>query len=447
MTIPGPTALRVTGHLPSLLWRRLDFLYAMHHAYGDIVRVPLGPRVVYAVFHPDLAQQILVTDARKYWKGRTFQKTMSYLGDGLATSEGGYWKTQRRRMSPDFHRQALASLAPLMLQHIHTLLDRLAQHARAGTVVDLKEEFSRVAMEVVTRTLLGTYVRDDQIPDIIAAFQVVLRFTARRALNPLNIPESLPLPTNLRFHRAIRTLDAVIYGFIEQESRRDTPSDTLLGRLLAARDEEDGSRMTPAQLRNEAMTIFLGGTDTTGNTLSWSTVALQRHPAVGARLDAELAEGVSGDVPTPEEARRLDYLGAVLRETLRCYPQNWIMSRDTLEDVTLGGHPIPAGSTVFIGTHVIHHRPDLWTAPDTFQPERFLGEASRGRHPLAWFPFGAGPRKCIGMAFALLELTYAIPMLRRRFELELLDAGGIRTHATWSLWPQPALRARIHARG
>ena len=446
MVAPGPSFLEVLWHLPSLFWRRLAFMYHVHEKYGDIVRLPFGPRVVYAVFHPDLARQVLISDHKRFWKGRTFQKTATYLGDGLATSEGAYWKSQRRRMNPDFHRRSLASLSPLMIKHITALVERLDGHARSGQPVDLREEFARVAMEVVTRTMLGSYVDDEQIPEIVEAFQVSLRFTARRALSPVDIPEALPIPSNLRFRRAVQLLDAVVYGFIEAEAKRDTPSDTLLGRLMAATDLTSGERMQPKQLRNEAMTIFLGGTDTTGNTLSWSAVTLDRHPAVRAKVDAEIAAQVSGAVPTPDEARRLPYLQAVLKETLRQYPQNWVMSRDALVDVELGGHTVPAGSTVFIGTHVIHHRPDLWEEPAAFRPERFLGDAGQGRHPLAWFPFGAGPRKCIGMAFATLEMSYAIPMIRKRFELELLEPDRIDTHATWSLWPRPRVLARVHAR-
>lgn len=435
---PGPGRLEVLGSLPLILGDRLGWMEEVFRKHGDIARLPLGPRTVHVVFHPDYIRHVLVTNAKNYWKGRTFEKTSGYLGKGLATAEGEAWQAQRRRMNPQFHRDALAGLSSIVCACIDRMLDRWSGAAKKGELVDLSVELQRLAMEVVARSLFGSEVLEEKIAAIIQSIKVALAYTTARTLNPFDVSERLPLPGNLKFRKAIAVLDEVVYGIIEEERRRQPPSGNLLSLLIHARDPETGLGMPAEQLRDEVMTMFLGGTDTSGNTMSWVFYNLHRHPELRERVTREAER--AGSIPDPA---KLDLARRVTEETLRLYPQNWVGSRDAYAADTIGGYEIPAGSTVFLGVYIAHRRADFWKDPLAFDPDRFLPEAVKGRHPMAYLPFGAGTRKCIGFHFAMMEITSTIAMALRRFSFELVDAKSIRRHASWSLWPKPAMLARL----
>jgi cytochrome P450 len=446
MKAPGPTLLEVASQLPLVLGDRLTWMTKLYRKYGDIVRIPLGPMTVHVLFHPDMVRHVLTANASNYWKGRTFEKTTAYLGRGLATAEGPAWQTQRRRMNPPFQRDALRDLVPIMVGTIEDMLERWRQRARQGASVDLSAEFQRLAMEVVARALFGRDVPQQSISRIIAAMKIALKHTARRTMCPINIPDSLPLPSNLRFRKAIETIDQLVYGIIDEEKKRDTPSKSLLSLLLRARDPETGEKMSDKQLRDEVTTIFVGGTDTSGNTLSWVCYNLHHLPHIRARVEEEIEGVLQGRRPGAADLDRLDYTPRVIEETLRLFPQNWLMSRDAYADDVIGGYDIPAGSTVFPGVYVIHRRPDFWDVPETFDPDRFSPERAARRHSLCYLPFGAGSRKCIGYPFAMMEFRLAIAMIVQSFRFELINAERIKPYATWSLWPSPNLRAVLRPR-
>lgn len=442
---PGPSVLSVIGQLPRIINNRLEWMIETQKKYGDIVRLPFGPRTHYAVFHPDYFRHILVANAKNYCKGRTFEKTAAYLGQGIATIEGAPWQIQRRRMNPHLNREALAGIADSMVQNIQQLLLRWEKIARQGETLDLADEFQRLALETVARALFGVEVPETEISQIISAFKISLKHTSRRTMNPFDIPESLPIPSNIRFARAIAYLDATVYRMIREEAAREEPSHTLLAMLLNATDPETGERMTEKQLRDEVMTLFLGGTDTSGNTLSWVFYNLATQPTIKAQALEEISTLLNGRLPQFEDVPNLSYLKRLVEETLRLYPQNWAMSRDTIAEDTIGGCTIPAGSTVFLGTYVAHRRPDFWENSEQFDPNRFLPENSKGRHTLSYIPFGAGPRKCIGYQFALMEFAFAISMILQKFDFEL-ETHRVTPYPSWSLWPKPGLKAKLHLR-
>jgi cytochrome P450 len=443
MRAPGPTLLHVLRQLPLIIGDRLAWMTDLQRRYGDVVRIPLGPRVVHGVFHPDGIRHVLVTNAKNYWKGRTFAKTASYLGNGLATSEGAEWQTQRRRMNPSFQRQALHSLSAILVQNGTLMLERWRAAARAGVVVDLALEFQRLALEGVARALFGSEIPEKRITDIVAAFRLAFHYTTQRTLIPFNIPESFPLPGTAKLRRALRLLDDEVYRVIAAERNRATPSGTLLSLLVHATDPLTGETMSDQQLRDEVMTLLIAGTDTTGNTLSWLFYNLHRYPEVRARVLEETAAVVGSRPPAEEDIARMDYTRRVAEETLRLFPQNWVMSRDAWDEDCIGGYTIPAGSTVFLGVYITHRRPDFWEDPEKFDPDRFLPERQAARTALCYLPFGAGSRKCIGGTFAFMEIGVAVPMILQRFQIELVAAESVRRNATWSLWPKPGLFARL----
>lgn len=425
---------------------RLGFMEWLHSSYGDIVRVPFGPRVSYALFHPEHFAQVLVTHHKEHYKGRTFAKTAAYLGNGLATSEGKYWQSQRRKMNPHFSREALTGISKIMLANIEAMLERWSQKEREGEVFDAAFEFQRLVMNVVARSLFGNEVPEHEITEVVQGIRAALAFTNSRIMNPIDIPESWPLPSNLKFRRSVQKLDEIVGRFIRDERHRTTPSGTLISMLISAEDPETGEKMTDQQIRDEVLTMFLGGTDTSGNTLSWVLYYLQMYPEVRKKAEEEVVRVLQGRTPTPESFMQLGYIKRVIEETLRLSPQNWVMSRDTLSEQTLGGYTIPKDTTVFLGVYITHRRPDIWENPLSFDPDRFLPDRASGRHLLSYLPFGSGPRKCIGFHFAMMEITFAISMILQRFDLEVVNAAGIRPSPTWSLWPTPGVNIRLKSK-
>jgi cytochrome P450 len=438
MKAPGPSPAEVVSQLPLILGDRLGWMERVHRKYGDVVRVPMGPRTIYAVFHPDHLRHVLVANAKNYWKGRTFEKTGAYMGKGLATTEGQAWQIQRRRMNPHFHRDAIRGLADV----IHFNVDRMIERWSSERTVDLSLEFQRFAMETVARAMFGVGVPEAKIQHIIEAFKETLKYTTRRTLSPFDFPERLPLPSNRKFKKAVSFLDDIVYGIIREEQAAKGPSGTLLSMLVRATDPETGEKMSDKQLRDEVMTMFLGGTDTSGNTLSWVFTNLQRHPEVLARVRAEV-DLLGGRKPGADDLDKLDYTRRTVEETLRLFPQNWVGSRDTLAVDSIGGFHIPAERTVFLGVYVVHRRPDFWENPLAFDPDRFLPDKLVGKHPLQYLPFGAGTRKCIGYNFAMMEICLCIARLLRTFQIEVLKPDAIRPYPTWSLWPKPGVPARL----
>jgi cytochrome P450 len=447
MQAPGPGFAEVLSRLPIIVGDRLRWMTEVHEKYGDVVRVPMGPRTIYAVFHPDHIRHVLVTNARNYWKGRTFEKTAATIGNGLVTAEGADWQIQRRRLNPHFHRDGLKDLAPIMVRSIDGMLERWATVAAERRSIGLAGEFHRLAMEVVARCFFGMGVDESRIVPLIEAFRVALRFTTRRALNPFDIPESWPLPANVEYRRARDLMDEFVYGMIREERSRATASPTLLGTLVRAADPETGALMSEKQLRDEVLTMCLGGTDTTGNTLSWAFYNLDRRPELQARVRDEVRVALEGVAPTAQMLERLPYTRRFIDETLRLFPQNWVGSRDSLEPDQIGGYTIPAGVTVFLGTYVVHRRRDFWGEDAArFDPDRFLPERLAGHHPMQYLPFGAGSRKCIGYHFAMMEIALAIAMTLERYDFEVVDAERIVPDATWSLWPKPGVPVMLRER-
>ncbi len=412
----GPSIASVIRQVPKLLTNRLEWASDLQRKYGEVVKIPWGPRVNYAIFHPDHFRHVLVSHAKNYSKGRTFEKTAAYMGKGLATVEGSAWQVQRRRMNPHFSQSSLAGLSGIMVQNTERLLERWEGSCRQGQELDLAVEFQRFALETVARALFGSEVPETDILEIIDAFKVALKHTTWRAMNPFEVPENIPLPGNLRFAKAVELLDRSVYRMIREESRKKTPSDTLLSFLIHAQDPDTGKFMTEKQLRDEVMTLFLGGTDTSGNTLSWVFYHLHQLPRIRKKLLQEIRAVLGNRPPELDDLSQLTFLRRVIQETLRLYPQNWAMSRDALVDDEIGGVRIPAGSTIFLGVHFAHRRADFWPNPEYFDPDRFLPENSLGRHTLSYLPFGAGPRKCIGFQFAMMEFSLAITMILQKLD-------------------------------
>jgi cytochrome P450 len=408
--------------------------------YGDRVRLGIGPRELLLLSSPDDIEQVLVMQNRKFHKGRGLTFTSRVLGNGLLTSEGEFWRRQRRLAQPAFHRQRIAAMA-------HTMVDYAERHTgtwRDGEVRDIAEDMMRLTFAIAARTLFGVDV-EDEADTVREVLTLAMRHTNRRIRALVRVPPWVPTPANRRFERAAARLDHVVLRIIQ--ARREDPNahDDLLGLLMGARDE-DGSGLSDRQLRDESMTLLLAGHETTANALTWAWYLLDRHPAARAALEAEVDQVLEGRRPTPEDAGRLTYANAVVSEALRLYPPAWIIGRRAVEPFTLGPHTFPAGTQVLMSQWVVHRDPRFYDRPDQFLPERWLDGRTKGLPPFAYFPFGGGPRLCIGKPFALMEAVLVLAVTASRFRLELVEGHPVEPEPLITLRPRYGLKMTVRRR-
>jgi cytochrome P450 len=427
---PGPKGRLLTGHLREFRGDRLSFYVRCARDFGDVVALRFVSRRVFLVSHPDLIESVLVTHARNYIKHFALRLNPLVLGQGLLTSEGDFWLRQRRLIQPAFQRQRLASFAGEMVAAAERHLAGWAP----GQAKEIDAEMSRLTLDVTGRTLFGADVTGDAA-DVGEAMRVLQRSFLALFTSLLPVPPWMPTPTNLRLRRAVRRLDAIIYRLIAE--RRATAADRgdLLSLLLAARDEEDGGGMSDRQVRDEALTLFLAGHETTALALSWTWYLLGRHPEVEARLAAEWRQVLGGRPPTFEDLPRLRYTERVVLESLRLYPPAPTIGREALAECALGGFRVPAGTTILLSPWVVHRDPRWYDRPEEFRPERWADGAGQ-RPKYAYFPFGGGPRLCIGNNFALMEAALVLATLGQRYRFTLVPDHPV------AVWPTVTLRAR-----
>jgi cytochrome P450 len=432
---PGPKGHWLTGHLRQLAGDRLAFLRACAREYGDVVHLRFGRRPAYLLSHPDLVEAVLVTHQRDFVKSWVIRLLRPVLGDGLLTSDGDHWLRQRRLVQPAFHRARVAAYADTMVRHA----ERMLAGWRAGETRDVHAEMTRLTLGIVAETLFGADVSAHADRVARALSVLMASFTARRA-SLVSVPLAVPTPGNLALRRATRRLDALVYGMIRDRRAGGGGRDDALSLLLEARDEADGRGMTDRQVRDELITLFLAGHETTANALSWTWYLLARHPAVGARLAVELRDVLGGRAPAAADLPRLAYADAVVREAMRLYPPAHSMSREPLREVELGGYRVPPGTMVFMSPWVIHRDGRFFDDPEAFAPDRWMDGLARRLPRFAYFPFGGGPRVCIGSAFATMEAVLLLATIAARFRPRLAPGEEVVADASVTLRPRGGVR-------
>jgi cytochrome P450 len=410
---PGPPGHWLTGNVSQLRADRLGFFTRVAREYGDVASFRLGANRLYMVSHPDDIERVLVTENRKFQKHYVLQLLRVMLGNGILLSEGKFWLRQRRLMQPAFSRSSIESYAAPMVE----CTKRLAAQFQDGQPVQLHEEMERLALWIAAKTLLNVDV-PDELRDISRASAMMMEDFNKQFETALRLPRWLPTPHNLRVRRAIKCLDDLVLRLIA-ERRANGGAGDLLSRLIKARDEDDGQSMTNRQLRDEVMTIFMAGHETTANSLTWALWLLGRHPEVEARLLEEIREVVGERTPTVQDLPRLKYAEKVIKETMRLYPPAFAVGRQALEACELGGYELPAGSTILMSQWVVHRDERWFEAADEFRPERWSDEMEERLPKFAYFPFGGGPRVCIGNGFAMMEMLLVLAALLPRWRFEL----------------------------
>jgi cytochrome P450 len=395
---PGPAPKGIVGNLKEFAGDQLGAITRWAGEYGDLVSARFGFRHVVFANHPDLVEEVLVNQNRKFIKHYRLRQTKRSLGQGLLTSEGDFWRQQRKLIQPAFHRERIAVYARLMVDRTERMLDSW----EPGRIRDVQDDMMRLTLEIVAKALFDAEVTG-QSANASAAMETLVRCFIARTGSLVHPPDWLPTPLNARIRRAVRRLDDILANVIAERRASGADRGDLLSMLVHAMDEESGRKMSDSQLRDEVMTLFMAGHETTANTLAWAWVLLAQHPDAEARLHAELDTVLEGRPPSVADLPRLKFTEWVVTETLRVYPTVWMVGREALDAVELGGYRIPRGTTLFMPQWVVHRDARWFDDPEVFRPERWADGLIQRIPRYAYFPFGGGPRICIGNNFALME--------------------------------------------
>ena len=405
----------MVGHLPAFRAHPIQFLMKMAREYGDLPYFRLGPQHVYLVNHPDLVREILVTNQANFTKSRALQRARILLGEGLLTSEGQFHLRQRRLVQPAFHRDRLAAYAAVMSEYGARMRDRWT----AGSTVDVAEQMMRLTLAVVGKTLFSADV-EAEASEIGEALTSVLKMFRTLMMPFSEYLEKLPLPSVRRFEKARARLDQTIYGLIRERRASGRDTGDLLSMLLLAQDEEaDGSGMTDKQVRDEALTLFLAGHETTANALTWTWYLLSQNPECERRLHKEIDSVLEGRLPGFSDVPQLRYTEMVFAEAMRLYPPAWAIGRMSKGPFELGGVKIGTKSICIVSPYVTQRDPRWFPYPERFDPDRWLPEARESRPKFSYFPFGGGARVCIGERFAWMEGVLMIAAIAQKWKLKL----------------------------
>jgi cytochrome P450 len=439
----GPKGNLLLGVMAEFNRDSLAFIERLARDYGDIVRTRFFYVPAYFIYHPDYIEQVLATNSRNFIKPLSFRTPFFHrlVGNGLLTSEGEFWRRQRRLAQPAFHRERIAAYARVMVKDTEEMLKTW----RDGEIRDTHRDMMRLTMEIVTHTLFNANVSDDADKVARALGVLVEPFSSQATLKWI-LDNRLPTPTNRRFHKVAAQLDEVIYRIIGQRrANGNQEQGDLLSMLLQAHDE-DGSQMTDKQLRDEVITLFLAGQETTALTLTWAWYLLAQHPEAEARLWQELDEVLAGRTPEATDVPQLKFTEMVAKESMRLYPPAYVVGREAVEACEIGGYQVPPGMQVFMPTWVVHRDSRFFDAPKEFKPERWTPEFISNLPRYAYFPFGGGPRVCIGNSFAMMEIVLLLATVAQRFRLNLVSKHPVELQPAMSLRPRNGIRMKIEKR-
>jgi cytochrome P450 len=381
---------------------------------------------------------VLVDQNRKFIKHFRLRSANRTLGKGLLTSEGDFWRAQRKLAQPAFHRERIGSYAAVMVEYTERMLASWAD----GQMRDVQDDMMRLTLEIVAKTLFDAEIGTDSV-EASAAMETLMGTFIARTGQLIALPHWVPTPLNVRVERAARKLDRIILKIIADRRRSGEDRGDLLSLLMHAQDEDSGRRMTDQQLRDEAMTLFMAGHETTANTLAWIWFLLSNHSEAEARLHAELDDVLGERTPTLADLPRLRYTGMIVTEALRIFPTVWMVGREATEPVELGGYNIPAGTTVFMPQWTIHHDPRWYDDAESFRPERWEDGLIEKLPRYAYFPFGGGPRICIGNNFALMEASLLLATIARHYRIRLTSNAAVTTLPTATLRPAHGVKVVV----
>ena len=441
-SIPGPHGRPVLGMLPEMVRDMLGLFTNTARDYGGIAQFKLLNKSYLLVTNPDYVKYILQDNYKNYIRGRSVETGRVLLGNGLPLIDGDFWLRERRLLQPAFHRERLGTLVNTMTDITSRFLQDWSEKAKQNQILDLDDEMMRLTLTVIIKSMFSADI-DEKIKSLSQAFNVASKFMLWRSQQMWKLPLSVPLPPHLEYNRALKILNDTIYPLVADG--RNHPKDDLLGMLLAMRDADTGQGMSDRQARDEVVTIFFAGHETTAATLTWAFYILSQQPEIEKRMRAELESVLNGRIPTFADLPNLVYMQQVISEVLRLYPAAYLFAREAVIDDVLDGYLIPSNTLIFISPFVSHRDPTYWPDPERFDPNRFASEqvANRPRH--VYFPFGAGPHICLGNNFALMEMQLLLIMALQRFRLRLVPNHPIAFKPEATLRPKYGMKMVVEA--
>jgi cytochrome P450 len=437
---PGPPPKFLIGNMPLAGATPLAAFANWAREHGDIFYYRAAWLHVYFLNHPDLIEEVLVRNPRNFLKDRVVRNSRWFFGDGLLTNEGDSWLRQRKLSAPAFHRERVSAYARIMTDYAEQMLETW----RDGEVRDIHLDMMQLTLRVVVRALFN--VESGQTDKISSAMNVMMgNATGVRMLFP-PIARYLPIPQMNRVRRAVANLDQIVYEIIAQHRAANHDSGDLLSMLISARDE-DGSRMSDKQLRDEVLTFLLAGHETTALALTWTWYLVGQHPHVETKLHEELDRVLGRRAPEFPDLQRLPYTERVIKESMRLYPPAWSLARTVISDFELRGYTIPAGANVVMSQWIMHRHPAYFPEPEKFDPDRWLTESAQKLPRFAYFPFGGGPRQCIGAAFANMEATLLLATIAQHFRLHMVRDHPVIPIPSFTLRPKHGMQMTLESRG
>ena len=443
---PGPQGLPVVGSALAIQRDIMGF-FRRGYSYGDVWRfwVPRGvsgKMFVNVVLRPEHAEHVLKSNAANYEKSAAYRRLGHIVGEGLLTSEGDFWRRQRRLAQPAYHRRRLGMLAEtITTATVRMLEERWRPAALRDQPVDIAGEMRRLALEIVGRVMLSVDI-SSEASEVGWAVNEFLAYANRHVRRLYSPPPSVPTPANLRFRHASKVMDDLVYGIIRERRASGEDRGDLISMLLLARDEDTKETMSDRQVRDEVMTTLIAGHETTAAALAWSSWLIATHSDTLRRLQREVGEVLVGEPAGMEHVGRdgaLSYTSRVFEETLRLYPPGWMIARIAKNEDEIGGYRILEGSRVAVSPYLIHRNPEVWPQPARFDPDRFSPEKSQGRHRFSHIPFGGGLRGCIGVNLARMEGPLVLATLAQHCELVPARGARVRTEFGITLRPAPSV--------
>lgn len=421
---------------------QLGFIERARDEFGDIVWMRFLYVPALFLYHPDEVEYVLVTNSKNFIKSMSLRSNFfqRLVGKGLLTSEGEAWKRARRLSQPAFHRERVASYGQVMVGYAERLIGKW----RDGETIDVHVDMMRLTLEIVVQCLFSADVSTD-VDEVGATLNELIKPFAAQATVSWILNNRLPTPVHLRFHRLARKIDNVVYRIISERRASGEDKGDLLSMLLAARDE-DGSQMTDRQLRDEVMTLFLAGHETTALTLAWSWYLLGTNPEAEKRFHAELDEVLGDRAPTAADLPRLKFTEQIAKESMRLYPPAFGLGREAVNDCEIGGYHVPKGTQVFLFQWATQRDPRFYEEPNVFRPERWTEDFIERLPKYAYFPFGGGPRVCIGASFAMMEVILCLATIGQKFRLEVDRDHPVSIYPAMSLRPKDGIKVIVRNR-
>src|SRR5712691_9519833 len=438
---PGPKISRWGSWTYRFSADPLNFLTTIARNYGDLASYRMGGELIFFANHPQYIRDLLVTHNRNFTKSRGLERSKRLLGNGLLTSEGAFHLRQRRLMQPAFHRERIASYGRTMVEYA----DRMRNAWADGATLDIAREMNRLTLSVVGKTLFDTDV-ESQAAAVGEALTGVIESFWMMMLPLADVLERLPVPRLRRARIARARLDRIIYGMIAERRASGRDHGDLLSMLLAAQDEDDHGMMTDSQVRDEAMTIFLAGHETTANALMWTWYLLSQSPEEASKLHAEVDRVLQGRLPDVADIGSLSYVERVVTESMRLYPPAWLIGRRAIADYPIGPYVAPARSILIMSPYIVHRDARHYADPERFNPDRWTPEFRAALPKFAYFPFGGGPRQCIGESFAWMELILVVATIAQRWQLRLVPGHPVVPQPMITLRTKHGMRMTVEKR-